>query len=181
MVGINPQDSELARKLRQHNVLQDVEGARLNQSKGIILVCCADGDQFGDIFAFQKQLMAPQRETPRIHPLTTHGGALSIPQDSPLSTSRYPLGRVLMHQIAEANGFKELPTVVLYAHAPCAAAATWSLYQVVQFLKRAGERVREELPHLQVVCLLHLDTGDGKKRSYFVSGSEWKNYTTIHR
>lgn len=168
-------DQELVRELREFGVLQDVEGHRLDQSNGIILVSCSDGDQMPDIWQYQNGIMQSQRTSPRIQPLNLNGGALLIPEESPLNKEVHE-DLVYLKHIREAMGMKGMYTVVLYAHGPCGAAglAGLTLIEVLGLLKQAGRRVREAFPNAQVVCFFHADKG-GTKRTYFVSAKwfEW--------
>jgi hypothetical protein len=174
-MALAPTDQELVRELREAGVLQDVDGHRLNQSNGIILVCCADGDQMPDIWQFQSGIMQRQRQTSRIHTLSLNGGALLIPEGSMLNAEAHE-DIVLLKHIHEAITLKGIHTIALYAHGPCGAAGLTglTLIEVIGLLKQAGKRVREAFPGAQAVCFFHADKGE-TKRTYFVSARwfEW--------
>ncbi|HEY4510185.1 MAG TPA: hypothetical protein VJC15_04365 [Candidatus Paceibacterota bacterium] len=177
MAQLSQQDLEIIRELRAADVLQDVDGYRLNQRYGIILVCCSDGDQMPDIWRFQNGIMAKQRQEARIHPITLNGGALLIPGDSPLNKDVQE-DLVYLKHIAGAHQLKKIETIVLYSHAPCGAAglAKLTLIDVITLLKKAGQRVRNSFPSFfQVVCFFHVDNGESK-RTYFVSGPKWEQW-----
>ena len=175
MMALTQADQELVRDLREAGVLQNVDGHRLDQSNGIILVCCADGDQMPDIWQFQNGIMQGQRQTSRIHTLSLNGGALLIPEGSPLNAEAHE-DIVLLKHIHEAIILKGIHTIALYAHGPCGAAglAGLTLVEVIGLLKQAGKRVREAFPSAQVVCFFHADKGE-TKRTYFASAKwfEW--------
>lgn len=174
-MALAPADQDLVRELREAGVFQDVEGHRLDQSNGIILACCADGDQMPDIWQFQNGIMQGQRQTSRIHTLSLNGGALLIPEGSPLNREAHEDVVYLKH-IREAIELKDIHTVALYTHGPCGAAglANLTLIDTINLLKQAGQRIRDTFPGIQVACFFHADKGE-TKRTYFVSAKwfEW--------
>ncbi|MDO8663319.1 MAG: hypothetical protein Q7K28_00545 [Candidatus Wildermuthbacteria bacterium] len=173
---MSPADQAILRELRQFDVFVDVNPALMNLSNGVCMVPCADGDQFDDVYAHMKKFVLQQRETPRIHPLPQHGGALVISASSLLN--RNSRGSNLLEDISAVPGMKEIYTVALYSHAPCAAAdrANLSLLKQISLLKEADAMIQTQLPHLQALSFFQTDTGSAKKRTYFVSGVKWREW-----
>lgn len=157
-------------------VLGDVEGHRIDESQGVIMVTCADGDQFEDVFHHHSDICRSHRCNTRIHPLSLNGGAKLIAKNSPLQTAGED--QVLLNNILGAHKLKGIDTVVLYAHAPCGAAYSngVSFLEVMQLLFGGKQRVKNLDPSLKVACFCHIDFGDGKKRTYFAKRDLWLEY-----
>lgn len=171
------QDRELAQALRSANVFQNMASRELDLSDGVIIVPCADGDQMPDLFTHELGLFAELGIPPRVHELALNGGALLIPQDSPVRREGTE-DRVLVQHLKDAQTLKNINLVMLYAHAPCGAAALagLDLRGVVKLLMAAKTRIKEEIPTFKVACFLHIDWGGGKRRTYFVSRDEWEEW-----
>lgn len=180
MGHLSKQDHELARVLRLANVFQNVASKELDLSEGVIIVPCADGDQMPDLFTYELGLFAELGIPPRVHEIALNGGALLIPQDSPVRREGAE-DRVILQHLRDAQALKGIDLVMLYAHAPCGAAglAGLDLRGVVKLLMAAKTRIKEEIPSLKVAVFIHMDWGDGKKRTYFVSRDRWENWQTI--
>lgn len=173
MLGLNDCDREFAEVLRREGVLQDVDGHRLDLAEGVILVACADGDQMPDLFRHQASLQTEHRGVPRPHLLALNGGGLRIPRGSSLNGGA---GEVLLKDIGDARLLKGISMVALYVHAPCGAArlAGFTLEQEITLLMDAKVRVKEECGEVvRVACFVHLDWGDGRRRTYFISRANW--------
>lgn len=165
-------DKRVITSLKKHNILQSVEANRIDESEGAIMVTCADGDQFFDVFQHHSDVCKQCRDDTRIHVLALNGGAKLIAHNSTLDTMGE--GNVLMKHIAGAMQLKKITTVVLYAHAPCGAAYLHgvSFDKVLDLLFGAKERIKKAHPHAKVACFCHIADGD-KKRTYFVSRDSW--------
>lgn len=175
---LSEKDRRILKDLRKNEVLIDIEGHRFSEhSAGHILVFCGDGDQSLDLLNHHIGLMTGQREQCRPHLLALNGGALHLPPCSPVSKNGE--GKVLRQQIKDAAALKGIQTVVLYSHAPCGAAkaAEIGLLEQLRLLMRAKLFIKKTLPLLEVLCLLHVDNGEGNKRTYFVSRNEWDEWT----
>ncbi len=157
----------------QAGVLLDVHPHLIDQSNGAIVVACSDGDQMPDVFKHHEKICAHHREHSRIHLFALNGGAKLISENSPLRM--YQEDEVLLSHIRVAREKKNIDTVVLYAHAPCAVAydKKLSFAEVLELLFQGKERVKREIPGVKVACFCHVDHGDGKKRTYFVSCKAW--------
>lgn len=166
-------DLEVAEGLRKSNVLMDVKGHLLDQSKGIILISCADGDQFHDIFT-QKAKLQGHCEDPRIHTFCWNGGALRLAPNSPTNKHGRSICRDLLDEIRDARALKAIDTIALYIHTPCGKARSHglNLIQTVDLLMLAKTNIKKENQGIHVACFCHVDYGD-KKRTYFISRDHW--------
>jgi hypothetical protein len=110
----------------------------------------------------------------RIHELKLNGGALLIPEKSPITH----LGedRVLIEHIRSAMRMKKIQTVVLFAHAPCGMAGMFglTLTQNLDCLIEAKLRLKSELVGAKVVCFMHIARSDRERRTYFISAAKWR-------
>lgn len=170
-------------KLREAGVLEDFNPSKVDHhGQGVTVVSCSDGDQIYEILTH----LAGAVITTRIHVLASHGGALRIPEKSPLVFPDLRVDAVLLNDIAAVPELKGITTLLLYAHLPCGIAKKHGLdsIRVIALLKEAKNRLQTELPYLQVIPLLHVDYGEGngiknggsKKRTYFVSGQAWRDW-----
>ncbi len=182
MLHLTAEDRETYLYLRGKGVLKDEEVHRVPMSKGTTLVCCADGDQFDDLYANLAGMCLQKMPWPRIHTLTCHGGALIIPSDSPLNKGFR--GVNMIEDIVDAWSMKGTEMVALYAHAPCGAATKigMSLAQILDNLVQAKLELKQALlkagATTKVVCLVHIDRGaEEGKRTYFLSAAEWQLMT----
>jgi len=170
-------DLDFIKTLRQSGVLQDVDGHRLDQRNGVILVTCADGDRFYDIFEHQVKMQAGQRLDPLIHVLSWHGGALACAPRSPVN-KRKRAHEVFLDQIADARAIKGINVVALDAHAPCGAAALGNvdLPRCIALHIRAKTKIKTLNQGIEVACFFPVDYGGGKKRTYFLSRARWEKW-----
>lgn len=174
MAHLNDLDREFLLRLRREGVLETLSIENLvDHSKGAILVSCADGDQFGEVYQRHSELCCHHREAPRLHSLSLNGGAFCLPSKSPLNGGR---GRVLIADIEGAIVLKGMPTLVLYGHAPCGAAglANLSVEESLKLLVKAKIELKIQFEQrLKIALFFHVDWGHGKKRTYFVSATKW--------
>lgn len=172
MTELSQHDREFVRRLRDEGVLQDVADQRLDQVNGIILVTCGDGDETPELLQFVRERMRMRDLKPRIHQLSLNGGALLIPARSPVNTDGD--GKVMLKHVVKSNGIKGIRTVALYAHAPCAAAgeAGINLRGVIALLLEAKDEILRQAD-LDVACFLHVDHGQDRRRTYYVSRTAW--------
>ncbi len=176
----DPSEVRFFEDLRRAEVLEDVNGNRLDTSNGIILVTCSDGDKMPDIFKHQSMM------TFRIHPLARNGGGLQLPHNSPAnrlvdpsSNSTMRLGDLYMQEILETHDIKGMGTVVLPFHFPCAIAGRHEIRarRLIELLVDAKNRIKTEMPRgVKVASSLHIEWPDGRKRTYFVSRDKWNAY-----
>ncbi len=181
---------EHVRALRAANVLDDTSRTqRLNLKKGVIAVCCSDGDQLADKFKHQSTLCQAGLPYPRVHALALNGGALLLPPHSPLN-SAIQHHDVLVKQIEDAIRFKAISTIKLYSHWPCLAAASQglSVLDCLELILQARTIVLRQRfaqgngNRVEVACMFHVDygeadtNGDMKKRTYCVSSEMWARW-----
>ena len=161
--------------LRGADVLQPVNGHNIDQSKGVILVACSDGNQLHDLFTTQVAIQKGQCADPMIHFLGGHGGALKLAPHSPIVKSSRTTDIDLIDEINEAHDMKQTSTVVLYTHVPCGKAYSIDLnfMQVISYQMAAKTRLRGLNPKLKLVCFTHVHHRDGRRRTYYISREAW--------
>ena len=174
-------DKAIVEGLRQFGVLRDVDGHQLNQRDGAIVVACSDGDQLHDIFANHAALQSA-RQNPRIHLLGGHGGALKIPEKSPILKPGRTTDLDLIDEIFEAQDLKGITTVVLYTHTPCGKAygVDLNFLQVIALQMAAKSRLKalaaESSRVIKVACFAHVHHADGRRRTYYICKEAWKRF-----
>lgn len=174
-------DRQWITKMRQDKILEDVDPHRLDQSRGIIMVACADGDQMPGIFQYQADSQV-QRTIPRIHTLSLNGGAILLASPpSPILQWREDM--VLLEHIKTARRLKEIDSIALYAHAPCGAAylAKLDFLEVARRLMEAKTILKKTLNGATVACFCHIDYGEKatekrRKKTYFLSRQRWTEW-----
>jgi hypothetical protein len=185
-LSLSDSDLEFIEGLKSSGVLQDIQEHLIDQTGGCILVTCADGDRFPDIFEHQLRLQKPCREDPRIHPLSWHGGGLACAVNSQVNSTK-GADRIFRAQIHEAPGVKnnEMTTLAFLAHWPCGAALRYDidLGVALNIFFDAKRQVRRENPLLSIHPFFHIDYGivDGKpkKKTYFLSREHWEKYVSL--
>jgi hypothetical protein len=179
---LSRRDAELVVALREAAVLQDVRERLLDQKDGVILISCSDGDRFCDIFLRQVHMQSSCRHDPRIHVFAWHGGALACAPCCPINESKND-NRVFLRQISQARKMKGINLVALYAHAPCGAAGGTglSLEEVFAFHFRAKMQIKTLNQGIQVIPFFHVDHGNGRQRTYFLSRTHWETWAERHR
>lgn len=177
-------DREIIGDLRAKGVLVDV-GPEQFDDDGTVLVGCADGDQMVNMFNFHQEGYRRAGRKPRIHPLTKHGGALVLPDESPLNkvaeraqrflgtkaTAIQWQDEVLLWDISEGARLKKMRALALYAHAPCGAATDsgLSVRDEIALLVKAAERSSAYFPEWKIRIFFHVDyDGEEQKRTYHV-------------
>lgn len=155
---------QILKELKKQDVLQPLRGYQLDYRNGVIMVACADGDQMYDLFNTHASLCPSNPNHARIHLLTRNGGALMLLRNERLSCD-------LSKEIATASDLKHIKATALYTHTPCgiADALDITIGRSLNRLVTAKQRIDESNLHLQVACFFHVDYGQGKKRSYYVS------------
>jgi hypothetical protein len=111
---------------------------------------------------------------PRIHLLTCHGGCMAIAPESPL----YPgmgIDTFMITQIEEAERLKEINVISAEIHLPCGKAGSLGLTLVhqIRLQMAAKPRIKAVDPTNKVICRVHVDYPDGRKRTYFISRQKW--------
>ena len=175
---LSDEDRQAIELLRRKDVgvLCNVSAHLINETNGAMVVTCSDSDQLRDVFRHHEKVCRHHRANTRIHMFSLNGGAKLIAESSPLRVHNED--QVLLAHITAARSMKQIETVVLYAHAPCGAAYGHDLpfYRVLELLFEGKERVKREIPGIKVACFCHIDYGNNKKRTYFVSRERWVDW-----
>lgn len=175
---LSTEDQQLVVRMRDGHVLQDDMTPTMlpGSGKGLILVSCADGDRFPDIFAHKLGAYKDKAGQPCMHSLALNGGAPTMAPNSPFTKIHPAQGEVFLQNIADALVIKQLQTVALYGHAPCGVAQAHAvgLRQLVALLIAAKRRIKDDVrfENVRVACFLHCDYADERMRTYFVSARE---------
>lgn len=188
MGGLSAKDLTIEERLREAGVLEPLDGNRLDQRKGVILVPCGDGRRFNDIFRHHRKVARSQRRNPLVHVLSLNGGALNIAEGSPLPEAERK-GFSLMVDIAGARELMGISTVALYAHAPCGAATKLTdppldIEEVVALLMKAKTRVKSIGDGITVSCFMHVERmirGRPHRRTWHVSRDAWTAWADANR
>lgn len=170
-------DRAALKALREGGVFEDVNGHHLDPKNGTIIVACSDGDQFSDlmdhIWGVHQSCDCPRRT----HMFTDHAGAARLAPNSPVNQVAGDLeAQIMLNGIAEASKIKDIHTVALTVHAPCARAKAHSqtVIDLIDLQMGGKQRVREL--GLKVACFFQVDHGNGRKRTYFISRVKWEEW-----
>ncbi|MFA4936894.1 MAG: hypothetical protein WC575_01175 [Patescibacteria group bacterium] len=172
MVDINKEDIQRIASWRKAGLLLDVDSSSLTRADGIELIICSDGDHSHDWITHHHQF------NKRIHIFSHHGGAAVLGIDE----LDNPLRVALLKQLVDGAIMKDIHTIVLGVHYPCAWArvkdisvdklllmlreayfvtkALFSSYSEKKFPPQQGEL-------LEVIPILHVFSGS-KRRQYIV-------------
>jgi hypothetical protein len=177
---ISVADQKFLEMLRKKGILQDVEGHKLKQSNGLTVVSCADADQVVDVFTYICQMQQAVRQEARPQMLSLNGGGLCLHPESPLN-QELPKGEVLLNDIRGARVLKDIHTLAIYAHFPCGAArlSYFSAEEVFDWLVKGKRYIKERLTGVNVSCFIHVDWGNGRKRTYHFSAAAWDNRRSL--
>lgn len=174
---LSPEDKILIEDFRESKILDNVDTHKIEQDNGVILVSCADGDQMPDLFGHLEKIIVASGRPRRIHTLALNGGPLLLAPTSPLNMELHEDWTLLQH-IAVARQLKEINTVILCAHAPCGAAGMFHLnfFQVIRYLIEAKTLLKKSYTDIKVACYCHIDYGEEKRRTHFVSRERFENW-----
>lgn len=184
---LSESDKGLVKQYREeYGILTDVQPHLIQPNIFTGLICCSDFTKRHDIFAKHEQFQLEACGNKNIHPLLWHGGALVIPESSPLALPWNPQLQTRKDLSALDEiwlAYKELGMRFLtgYIHAPCGAAqkAGLTFADEMRLLIEAKDRIKAMFPpDLKVSCYCHVDKGDGDqedlKRTYFVLPKKWR-------
>lgn len=165
-------DKQLARELRVAGVLGDITPQSLQLDQGVIIVACADGDQFFDRAEFLTTQLAK-----RVHFLSAHAGSLRMAESCPLNDPGSTMDTDLIKQISEANALKGISQVLLEMHAPCGKVLSHGLSfeEAIMYQLASKRRVREALPYLKFTAIVHMSWED-RKRYYHINSQRFHAY-----
>lgn len=175
------------RQLRQAGVLVPVSQAALTAAQSrTSMIPCADGHHFADLYTTHAALCG-EHEDPMHHPLSLNGGALLLPEDSPLRL-RDDGGYddedyILLKHLKGAIQLKTPRAIILYAHAPCGMVQMHglSIYEEFELLVKAKQRVREFVyPYgvSDVRAWFHVAYPDGARKTYHFKREAWEHVRT---
>jgi len=169
------------RYLKELGVLQNIVDHRLEYERGAILVTCADGDRFPDVFTHQARLQERNGHPLRLHTLSWNGGALILAPRSPAVKRGRTTDLDAIDQIRTAREMKGINTVALHIHTPCgvAHALNLDLASSLELHMAAKLRLRSVIDGVCVTCFLHVDFGEGKMKTYYVSREQWERSRSL--
>ncbi len=172
-------DLELAKKLRDSGVLVEIQQELLPLNNGIIVVGCADGDQFCDRFDYLRQMLQDAGAQVRPHFITRHGGALRLVKDSPLNARGRQTDLDLLDEIEEAMSLKKIYTILLETHCKCGKCAHHGIdvETALALLTHAKERVLSSFNNVTVATICHVDWAPNRKRYYKFCQSAWLRHS----
>ena len=171
-----PFDRLVIRSMREHEALVNLDGHRLDP-QGIVLITCADCDEFSDIYGHKAELFQSNGHAPRIHPLSRNGGALMLVPQSPAIKRGRSTATDLLEEIQEACAWKKIRTVTPYIHAPCGKAVVSKINFISQMtlLFQGKQLLKNRLPGISVACFCQIDYGNSK-RTYFASREKYSSW-----
>ncbi|MBX4187679.1 MAG: hypothetical protein KW793_00900 [Candidatus Doudnabacteria bacterium] len=177
-MGLSKIDTELLECYKAAKVFDSLDGHKLDAKSGLILVTCGDPDQFMEQFQYKVDTIVESGCCKRIQPMTPLGGALRLAHDSPANRETPFYAESLLFDMRYVTEHKDVSTVALYIHAPCAMAAYagMSFRDIIEAAFSAKQRIKEELPGVKVAVFCHVDYGEGRKKTYFVCRSRWAQY-----
>lgn len=183
MLALSPKDLELIDSLVSFGVFDDIDGFRIDRKSGIVLVCCADGDQFHDLYEHECRFQLNQRDTPRIHPLCRNGGPLAYDEGTPVN--RFPDSyKEYRLEVGDSISMKTMPTIVMKGHGPCGAAHHYSisLIRQLEMQMRVKAALRKMYPHVDIASHFHVDYKgwNGKqKKTYYFGREQWTEWYAL--
>ncbi|MFA6547818.1 MAG: hypothetical protein WCT11_02620 [Candidatus Magasanikbacteria bacterium] len=174
MGHLTDEDKQFLHELREKNILEEVEPNSLSLSHGAIVLTCADGDQFYDYYSHISSITKGQIAKSRVHTFALNGGSILLSSAWPDKEEAV----VLKRHINVAVDLKDIHTVILYAHAPCGAAAMCHLNikTVIDYLMEAKSIIKNLRTDIKVICFMHVDWDGEKKRTYFISRDKWEKF-----
>lgn len=175
---LTEEDLKYIERLKEVEIFQNVDDHLLDQTNGLILVTCGDGDQMFDIFKYHVQMQNGHLSDPRIHLLAFNGGASRLSRNSPTNRPGFLSDLTFMEGIHEAVALKGIRTIGLQIHGPCGKIARCGLTfkQSLPLLIEAKLRVKSEIANSIVACLCHIDYGNHKKRTEFVNRPNFEKW-----
>jgi hypothetical protein len=171
--------------LKAENVLQNVDETKFCAIHGYGGAVCSDCDQVEDKLRLLDAITSLYRNEPRKHLIQLQGGAALIDPESLFNTMPSPLSpemppipyhTVALEQIRIACVAKDnIEQFVLMVHDPCGMAKLYGANRksMLCYLANAERIVKINFPHLRVSTMLHVDYGDGKKRTFHFSSTNW--------
>jgi len=183
MLELSQKNLEMIDSLVSFGVFDDIDGYRIDRRNGVILVCCADGDQFHDLYQHECRFQLSQRHDPRVHPLSHNGGPLAYDKDTPINRFSDSYKEYLF-EIGDSVDMKDMPTIVVEGHGPCGAARRHniSLIRQLEIQMRVKATIRQMYPQVDVASHFHVDYKgwNGKeKKTYHLGREQWAEWFSI--
>jgi hypothetical protein len=182
-VPITEAEASRIRFLRQVGVLEEIYPDRIARDCGTLIVPCSDGHHFADFYTQHMASCAHDCGHPMHHPIALNGGALLIPEDSPLlweNGVRTHDDETLLRHIRLGTNIKGPRTVILATHAPCGMVKAYglSIDEAFPLLFKAKDRVRKMfvehgVKNVNVIGHIHVYFPDERKRTYHVHRAQW--------
>lgn len=177
---LSPEDQEIIKDLRGHQILEEVDAHKIQAPKGFMAFLCSDCDQIHDKFDFLCRISAVQPK--RVHLFASHSGGMLLSPTAPTKKMACEHEIYRLH-IADAMPLKALDLLISKCHAPCGAAYAQGLnfHDVLWHTFKGKEYVKGELPGLRVavftqICYPAQDGQEAKRRTYAVKGKNWWKY-----
>lgn len=173
---IDDRSKDFLRACEQEGRLVVPEPHKLDLSQGAIVVPCADGDQMEHLTAQVKEMCIVQSAQPRLHKLTTHGGAVILSPEWPDTKPNNTRPQNLVEDIIDAQMMKDISTILLFGHAPCGKVGMCgvTVQESVYHLMQAKRRMKAcPGPARTIRCFMQVDWGGGDKQIYFLPVERW--------
>ncbi|NQV89751.1 MAG: hypothetical protein HQ488_05485 [Parcubacteria group bacterium] len=186
MAQLSDFDYGVIRLLREAGVLENEDVREIVMSNGVITIRCPDCDQKDDAERHDAAIAHANGGLNRAHPLYHHGGAAVASHDDILYPGRNIAGYLLL-QIAEAEGIKNIHTIVAEVHAPCGkgADAGLTVVHLIAMMMQGKPDIKAVDPTNIVICRVHVDYGElrdseTQRRTYFISLGVWLTFWRDH-
>jgi hypothetical protein len=163
--------------LKGQGILLDIDRERVDQSKGAVVVFCGDANKSGDIHSFHAELMRFWRGGlgPRAHLCARNGGALLIPNNSPIVRPGSTAGEDLLFEIQEALENLDIGVVFILADVPCLKVHKHALQppQVLDLITSAKGEIKRRVPKAKVLACLRISWSSRIHKTYVVPRKAW--------
>lgn len=175
LLRLSEKDCGVIRELRSEGVFEDMDSHKLVPDHKVVVVTCADGHQFQDLATHLFQKMTPGESC--IHVFSWNGGPLRLIEKSPANKRGRSTAKDFLEEIRDARETKNINTVALYIHFPCAKALVSGIefLQSIQILFAAKKVLKQRLRNIKVACFCHVDYGTAK-RTYFTSSTKFARW-----
>jgi len=172
MTQMHECNREYLAKICAEGVLEEVEPASMDLSDGVIMITCADADQFVDYYSHIALISKSVVEKDRTYVLALNGGAFLLSGSWPSQRE----SEILKSHIEEAVKEKNIQTIILYGHISCGAAGMCGLDvpTALYHLAEAKDVAKSINDNVKVICFLHVDEGSGRKTTYHFSRDKYR-------
>jgi len=187
--GFSADDFTTIRMLRDEGILVEIEPGQFKAKTGTVPVFCSDGDRFLDVFSHHTKTCAEGNYPIRPHVIAYPGAPILLSRQSPRFLG-IPIDRVLIHGIRTGPQLKEIRTVVLVHHWPCAMAKQLNidLIRSIELVFNGKQRLKRELAgsiHEAVACLQvdygANESGENDMKTYHIQKEKWLRWITTRK